>query len=74
MISPKTNIEDEETNINMLLSIALEKVVLMPYAYLLDRWRWDLYQGKVPASKMNCHWHALRQDIQGKLKTNPASI
>ena len=57
---------DEQTNINALMSIGLYKIVFLPYAYILDRWRWDLYEGKVKPEDANCHWHKLRQDFQGK--------
>ena len=57
---------DEQTNINALMAIGLYKIAFMPYAYILDLWRWDLYQGKVKPEDANCHWHKLRQDYQGK--------
>ncbi len=28
--------------------------------------RWDLYSGLISETDMNCHWHRLRADIQGK--------
>ena len=48
LLSPgEVDTQDEETNINLLLVIGLRRIVLLPWAYLVDRFRWDLYSGKV---------------------------
>ena len=51
LLSPgEVDIHDEETNINLLLSMGLETLAFLPFGYLVDRFRWDLYSGK--ASKV----------------------
>ena len=65
LLSENFDDNDEETEINLLLSMALEKLAFMPFAYLVDRYRWDMYDGTVKAKDLNCHWHKLRLDIQG---------
>ena len=51
LLSPgEVDIHDEETNINLLFSMGLETVAFLPFGYLVDRFRWDLYSGK--ASKV----------------------
>jgi peptidyl-dipeptidase A len=57
--------EDEETAINFLFSMALEKVALFPFAYVVDRWRWGVFEGTIPPSEYNSHWWKLRQEYQG---------
>ena len=51
LLSPgEVDTQDEETNINLLFSLGLEEFVFLPWGYLVDRFRWDLYSGK--ASKV----------------------
>ena len=45
--------------------MALSRLVFMPFGYLVDKYRWDLYSGWADESNMNCHWVKLRMDIQG---------
>lgn len=38
----------------------------MPFGYLVDKYRWDLYsKWVVPEEELNCHWVKLRMKIQG---------
>ncbi len=60
------DVKDHETNINILFQMALEKLVFMPFGYLVDKYRWDLYSGWADEYDMNCHWVKLRMDIQGR--------
>jgi peptidyl-dipeptidase A len=55
----------ESALINNQLSRALDKVAFMPFAYMVDKWRYDVFSGRVPESKYNEHWWALRQKYQG---------
>ncbi|XP_018022677.1 angiotensin-converting enzyme [Hyalella azteca] len=36
---------DRESDINFLMLMALDKVVFLPFGYLMDRWRWDVFNG-----------------------------
>ena len=58
---------DKEVNINILFQMALQRLAFMPFGYLVDKYRWDLYSGKVSLDDMNCHWVKLRSEIQGIL-------
>lgn len=68
LLGDSVDVTDEETNLNALMQTALFKVVFMPFAYVVDLFRWDLYQGKVDESQINCHWVKLRAKIQGNTK------
>ena len=59
-LDPSIDINDEETNINMLFDLALDRLAFLPFGYLVDKYRWDLMSGKVSNDDMNCHWHKLR--------------
>ncbi len=55
----------DKAKVNVLLKQALEKVAFLPFGYLIDKWRWDVMSGKVPAGQYNAAWWALREKIQG---------
>ena len=45
---------------------ALDKMAFLPFGYLVDKYRWDLYSGLANTeTEMNCHWVKLRSQIQG---------
>ena len=49
--------------------MALSRLGFMPFGYLVDKFRWDLYSGWADENNMNCHWVKLRMDIQGDSDT-----
>ncbi|UYV73684.1 hypothetical protein LAZ67_11000344 [Cordylochernes scorpioides] len=52
-----------EADINFLMSMALEKIAFLPFSYLIDLWRWDIFRGSV--DNLNDRWWQLRQQYQG---------
>uniref|UniRef100_A0A7G3ADB7 Angiotensin-converting enzyme n=1 Tax=Lutzomyia longipalpis TaxID=7200 RepID=A0A7G3ADB7_LUTLO len=56
--------DSEEDNINALFSMALERVAFLPFGYLIDKWRWDVFRNAIPESQWNSHWWALRRRYQ----------
>lgn len=38
---------DLESDINYLMSVALDKIAFIPFGYLIDKWRWDVFSGDV---------------------------
>ena len=65
LLPEEIDINDEEVNLNALMSQALSAIAFMPYGYLLDKYRWDYYQGKISDEELNCAWVKARADIQG---------
>jgi peptidyl-dipeptidase A len=53
-----------ENDIAQLLERALEKVAFFPFGLLVDRWRWDVFSGKVGPDSYNRHWWELREKYQ----------
>ena len=45
--------------------MALQKVAFLPFAYLMDAYRWDLFSGQAPLDQMNRHWWWYRLNYQG---------
>ncbi|PSN37551.1 Angiotensin-converting enzyme [Blattella germanica] len=57
--------DDYETSMNYLLTTALEKVAYLPFAYIVDQWRWGLFAGDWNIDDMNAQWWELRLRHQG---------
>ncbi|KAF5284087.1 hypothetical protein FQA39_LY17136 [Lamprigera yunnana] len=57
-------VESPEADINTLMNMALERVAFLPFGLLIDKWRWDVFSGKVADTKWNTHWWHYRNTIQ----------
>lgn len=62
---------NEQATTNILLKKALEKVAFLPFAYLMDKWRWDVFSGKTSPADYNKSWWELRQKYQGVKAPGP---
>jgi len=65
LLNESAVIDDYETSINFLFSMALEKIVFLPFSYLIDKLRWEIFSGSVDSSEYNTRWWELREKIQG---------
>ncbi|XP_065334808.1 angiotensin-converting enzyme-like isoform X1 [Cloeon dipterum] len=54
-----------EATINYLFTTALDKIAFLPFAYELDLWRWDVFEGKTTPENYNCHFWKLAHEFQG---------
>ncbi|KAJ8978210.1 hypothetical protein NQ317_002030, partial [Molorchus minor] len=61
----QASVEDTAVDINFLFSMALEKVVFLPFALMMDKWRYDVYKGEILKDQYNCHWWRLSEQYQG---------
>ncbi|XP_063823933.1 angiotensin-converting enzyme-like isoform X1 [Ostrinia nubilalis] len=57
--------EDLESNINQQFKMGLEKIVFLPFAYLLDLFRYSVFRGITAPRDYNCHFWQLRDSLQG---------
>lgn len=62
-----------ESMVNHLLWLALEKFPLMAYAYVLDRWRWDIFANS-NMKDWNKHWWDLRAEETGISPPVPRNV
>lgn len=60
----ESSMTDEDT-INYLMSIALDKIAILPSAYFFDLWRWNVYRGTYSTSKLNDEWWKLHLEYAG---------
>ena len=54
-----------------LLKMALDKIAFMPFGLLVDRWRWQVYDGSVKPADYNKAWWALKMKYQGVAPPGP---
>jgi peptidyl-dipeptidase A len=57
--------QSREVQINALMHMALNKVAFLPYGYLIDRWRWDVFAGRIAPADYNTSWWQLVARYQG---------
>ena len=55
----------DHTRINQQMKMALDKVAFLPFGLILDKWRWDVFAGKVTPDQYNAAFWALKQQYQG---------
>ncbi|KAF7480676.1 angiotensin-converting enzyme [Marmota monax] len=69
------NSEDNsyETDINFLMKMALDKVAFIPFSYLIDQWRWRVFDGSITKENYNQEWWSLRLKYQGLCPPVPRS-
>lgn len=56
---------DDKAIINQQMQRALGNVAFLPFGMMIDRWRWDVFDGTIPEAKYNEGWWQLRQELQG---------
>ncbi|HYB54496.1 MAG TPA: M2 family metallopeptidase [Thermoanaerobaculia bacterium] len=56
---------DHSRDIGLLLDRALDKIAFLPFAFLVDAWRWKVFSGEIPPSDYNKTWWELRRKYQG---------
>ena len=64
---------DPSQDIGVLLDRALQKVAFLPFGYLVDQWRWQVYSGKVQPKDYDKAWWELREKYQGIKRPEAAS-
>ncbi|XP_035972038.1 angiotensin-converting enzyme-like protein Ace3 [Halichoerus grypus] len=57
--------QDSEEEVNFLMGIALEKIAFIPFAYLMDLFRWKVFDGTIGKDTYNQEWWNLRLKYQG---------
>jgi peptidyl-dipeptidase A len=51
--------------INEQMKMALEKIAFLPFGLLIDKWRWEVFSGKVTPADYNRAWWQLKTQYQG---------
>jgi len=54
-----------EALINQQMKMALDKIAFLPFARLIDQWRWKVFAGEITPANYNSSWWELRRRYQG---------
>jgi peptidyl-dipeptidase A len=61
----------EDADIPFLLRMALEKIAFLPFGYMVDKWRWQVFSGETAPADYNAAWWELRTKYQGIVPPGP---
>ncbi len=68
-----SQIPSEDKDIGLLLRQAMDKVAFLPFGLLIDKWRWNVFNGSVQPNEYNKAWNDLRLEYQGIVPPVPRS-
>lgn len=54
-----------DEDLGNLMRLALDKIAFLPFGLLVDKWRWQVFNGELSAEDYNKGWWALREQYQG---------
>ena len=58
-------VPDASSDLGLLMKRALDKVAFLPFGLLVDRWRWQVFDGTLTPETYNQGWWDLRREYQG---------
>lgn len=61
----RNKVPSADKDIGLLLRQAMDKVAFLPFGLLVDKWRWGVFDGSIPANGYEAGWTNLRQQYQG---------
>jgi peptidyl-dipeptidase A len=61
----RSQVPGADKDIGLLLRQAMDKVAFLPFGLMIDRWRWQVFSGKIPPQDYEKAWNAMRLEYQG---------
>ena len=61
----RSKVPSADKDVGLLLRQAMDKVAFMPFGYVVDKWRYGVFDGSIPAGGYEAGWTKLRQEYQG---------
>ena len=43
----------------------MKQIMFLPYTFIIDKWRWGVYGGKISPNEYNLKWWKMRENYQG---------
>ncbi|GAB1267410.1 M2 family metallopeptidase [Aurantivibrio infirmus] len=56
---------DASGDLGYLMKMALDKIAFLPWGLMVDKWRWQVFNGEVTPAEYNQAWWNLREEYQG---------
>lgn len=63
LLAEETN--DPKSIINLPLELGMQKLAFLPFAYTMDKFRYDVFRGNIQPENANCHFWRLREKYGG---------
>lgn len=61
----QTSVENLEVDINFLYAMALDKLPFLPFAYIMDKWRYEIFRKERLKDQYNCNFWRLSEEYMG---------
>ena len=61
----RSKVPSADKDIGLLLRQAMDKVAFMPFGYVVDKWRWGVFDGSITPANYNQAWVDLKRKYQG---------
>ncbi|MCL6730358.1 M2 family metallopeptidase [Sphingomonas hankyongi] len=61
----RSKVPSADKDVGLLLRQAMDKVAFMPFGYVVDKWRYGVFDGSISATGYEAGWTNLRQQYQG---------
>ncbi len=55
----------DDADLALLMRQAMDKVAFLPFGLMVDKWRWNVFNGTYSPSEYNSGWWELREEYQG---------
>ncbi|XP_014837025.1 PREDICTED: angiotensin-converting enzyme 2 [Poecilia mexicana] len=68
---PSDFVYDSETEINFLLKQALTIVATLPFTYMLEEWRWQVFAGNISKDEWMKRWWEMKRELVGVVEPVP---
>ncbi|XP_068455494.1 angiotensin-converting enzyme 2 [Clinocottus analis] len=68
---PADFLYDNETEINFLLKQALTIVATLPFTYMLEEWRWQVFAGNITKDDWMKRWWEMKRELVGVVEPVP---
>lgn len=63
--------QSDDTDINYLMQTALSKLTFLPFGYLVDNYRWKVFDGTITPDQYQSGWDQIRLEYQGLVSPIP---
>ena len=61
----EADVPSADADIGLLMDTALDKIAFLPFAVMMDQWRWQVLRGDIQPEDYNSAWWELRESYQG---------
>uniref|UniRef100_A0AAQ6AP84 Angiotensin-converting enzyme n=1 Tax=Amphiprion ocellaris TaxID=80972 RepID=A0AAQ6AP84_AMPOC len=68
---PADFVYDNDTEINFLLKQALTIVATLPFTYMLEEWRWQVFAGNITKDEWMERWWEMKRELVGVVEPLP---